>query len=445
MGIYWVTFAPKSSTLDGYSLTKNDFIMSLFAALKEILDESTIEEIAKLNNEKPEKLQKVVDALAVALTGGLLKRVSNEYGMNLVFGQVSKADLQANQLKILLQNPTEWDSFLANGDKVFHTLLPSIKSPIAAVVAKYAGTRNSLVSSLCGLIGPVVLSALHKQVNTQKLDAKGLSAYLGDQREALLQVAPDLNPALIETLGIQSLLENFVVPQVEPSAVVRPFEAKSAQAFLTNSVEEPTPTDFKPYLKWFGILALVAAIVAGGVYFWNQRDQNTVTAEEEIDSVATGSSEARTVTEPPVKDSVAKVVPATTSKTDSLNPMRTYLTDAGAKMGKAFKFQNVDFEDHTPQLKTTAQAPVQGLAALLKENPTAEIKLIGYANDALPPMTNKMLSVKRVYALKQKLIDAGIGFLRVDAEGVGNGVVLKDSTRRNRTPLREIYVKFVKK
>jgi len=416
--------------------------MSLFASLKEILDESVVQEIAKLNNEKPENIQKIVDALGVALTGGLIKRVSSEYGMTLVFGQVNKADLQVDQLKTLLQNPTEWASFLASGDKVFHTLLPGVKSPIAGIVAKYASTRNSLVSSLCGLIAPVVLSALHKHTNNQTLDANGLAAYLGDQREALLQVAPELNPTLIETLGIQSLLENFVVPQVGPSAAVRPFEVKPTQAFLADNQKKSAPTDLKPYLKWLGIVAVLTGIAAGGVYFWNQHSQDNPTTAIEVDSSSIG--EVRTIPEPLVQDSVAKTIP-TTITTDSLHPMRAYLTDAGAKLGETFKLQSVDFEDNTLQFKSTAQAPVQGLAALLKENPNAQIKLIGYANDALPPMTNKMLSVKRVYALKQKLIDAGIGFLRVDAEGLGNGVVLKDSTRRNRTPLREIYVKFIKK
>ncbi|TAG64064.1 MAG: cell envelope biogenesis protein OmpA, partial [Runella slithyformis] len=67
-------------------------------------------------------------------------------------------------------------------------------------------------------------------------------------------------------------------------------------------------------------------------------------------------------------------------------------------------------------------------------------------NDAQLPMTNKMLSVKRVYALKQQLIDAGVGFVRVDAEGLGNGVMEKDTARRaNRVPMREILVKFIKK
>jgi outer membrane protein OmpA-like peptidoglycan-associated protein len=417
--------------------------MSLFVLLKEILTDTTVAKIAQINGEKPEKIQKIVDGLGAALTGGLLKRVSNEYGMNLVHGQVQKNALDSNQLQNVLQNSDDWAAFLANGDKLFNTLMPGIKSPVTSLVAKYAGTRNSLVSSLCGLVAPAILAALQKQVANQQLDANGLANYLGNQREDLLKVAPELNSGLIESLGIQSLLENFAVPEIEVP-VTKATEPRPSQSFLdTNQSPDAEPTDFRPYLKWLGIAAVVAGIVVGGVYFWNNR---STTATEEVEADTLDIAEARTVTEPAPKDTAAKATPSASTATDSLNPMQAYLTDATAKIGKVFKFKGVDFENNTLQLKPAAAQPVRDLANLLKNSPTTEIKLIAYANDAQAPMTNKMLSVKRAYALKQQLIDAGIGVMRVDAEGLGNGVSLRDTSRRaNRVPMRDIFVKFVKK
>ncbi|TAF95306.1 MAG: hypothetical protein EAZ32_09450 [Cytophagia bacterium] len=417
--------------------------MSLFALLKEILDDSLVEQVAKMTNEKPEKIQKIISGLGAALIGGLIKRAANESGLNLVNNQVQKFNLDTTQLQTALQDPTDWSNFLANGDKMFHTLLPSIKSPVTAFVAKYAGTRNSLVSSLCGLVAPAMMAALKKQVANQKLDASGIANYLGDQRENLLQIAPELNPSLIEIIGLQSLMQNFSTPQIEESAAVKHNESKAAQPFLTDRAEDSEPIDFKPYLKWAGALLLVAGLIAGGMYVWNQRSTDTDTPVE-TENDTTDTNEARIITDPVSKDSTTEAAPA--PQADSLNLMRIYLTDATTKPGKVFKFMNVDFEDNTLQLKPAAAQPVQELANLLKSRPTAEIKLIGYANDAQLPMTNKMLSVKRVYALKQQLIDAGVGFVRVDAEGLGNGVMEKDTARRaNRVPMREILVKFIKK
>jgi len=158
---------------------------------------------------------------------------------------------------------------------------------------------------------------------------------------------------------------------------------------------------------------------------------------------------ARTVPEPApaaVKDSTQKDTTAKTvaTPTATANPMEGYLSDATAKEGKVFKFEGVDFEDNTTQLKAVANQPVQDLANLLKKYPTAQIKLVGFANDAKPPVSNKVLSVKRMFSIKDALIKSGISYIRVDAEGRGTGVNPKDSTRTQK-PLREVYIRFVKK
>ena len=418
--------------------------MSLFVSLKEILNESVVEQIAKLNSEKPEKIQKAIDALGATVVGGLLKRITNEYGINLVFNQVQKSDLATNQLETTLKTANDFSDLSASGDKIFHAFLPSLKSPVSAMVARHSGVRNSLVSLLCGVVAAGVLAALKKKVGEKNLQPDSLAAYLSDQRESLLEVAPDLNPLLIETLGLRPLLEKFAIAPIESaSGAVRSVDSKEmSQPFLMNDVADAEPTDWQPYLKWFGIAALVVGVVAGGIYFWNQRSEDTTTTDSETTALA--ESEARTVQEPVAKDTTAKdTVVAVAAAV--MNPMNSYLTDAAAKAGKTFKFDKVDFEDNTLQLKPDAKQPVQDLVKLLQAHPTAEIKLVLFANDAKLPMTNKMLAVKRVFALKQQLIDAGIGFVRIDVDGRGNGVNVKDSTNRNRTPLREVYVKFVKK
>ena len=77
--------------------------------------------------------------------------------------------------------------------------------------------------------------------------------------------------------------------------------------------------------------------------------------------------------------------------------------------------------------------------------PNAQIKLVGYANDARLPLTNKTLSVKRVFTLKDMFVKAGISYVRVDAEGRGTGINPKDTTGRRQAAMREVWVKFVQK
>ncbi|MFN4146622.1 MAG: DUF937 domain-containing protein [Runella sp.] len=415
--------------------------MNIFASLREALSEGVIDQIAGIYGEKPEKIQQAFDVLGVSMVGGLVKRVTTESGMKFLFSQVEKNNYDLALLPQILQNPATLENFRSEGEKNLNTVLPGLKSPITSMVAKYAGIQNSLASTLCGLAVSVVMSLLKKETTHRKFDAEGLAAYLGDQREALLSVVPELNDALVKNLGLQAVLQTFSIPRSEASGSITHQSSPSATPppFLMD--EESTSTDFRPYLKWGAIVVLAGVAVAAGIYFGNQRSSLSNDTANDTDSTL---MEARTIVEPPRKDTIATA--ATTTPVATTNsPMATYLADTTAKVGKSFKFENVDFEDNTTQLKATAQAPVQGLADLLKKYPTAQIKLVGYANDAQPPLTNKTLSVKRVYALKDQFIKAGISYVRVDAEGRGTGINPKDTTGRKQVAMREIWVKFVQK
>lgn len=417
--------------------------MNLFASLKEALTEGLIGQIAAQNDEKPEKIQKAFDALGASIVGGLIKRVTTESGMKLVFNQVQKIEFEPEQLSKIFKNQAELDALKAVGEKDLNTVLPGLKSSVSSMVAKYAGTRNSLASSLCGVAVAIVMSVLKRKVNEKRLDAESLAAYLGDQREGLLNTVPEINDKLIESIGIQYLLQNFAVPRTEHSgALPKGVEgAPASKPFLVGVDMDQSQTDYRPYLKWIGIGALVIGVIAAGIYFWNQRQ--AVISDSDSDSTVT---EARTIQEPIAKDTTTKEIPAAvTPTTTTANPMAAYLDDSAAQKGKSFKFDNVDFEDNTAQLKTTSNDAVQALADLLKKYPTAQIKLVGYANDARLPLTNKTLSVKRVFTLKDMFVKAGVSYIRVDAEGRGTGINPKDTTGRKQVAMREVWVKFVQK
>lgn len=419
--------------------------MNLFASLKEALTEGVIGQIAALNDEKPEKIQKAFDALGASIVGGLIKRVTTESGMKLVFNQVQKIEFEPEQLSKIFKSQAELDALKAVGEKDLNTVLPGLKSSVSSMVAKYASTRNSLASSLCGVAVAIVMSILKRKVGEKRLDAESLAAYLGDQREGLLNAVPEINDKLIESIGIQYLLQNFSVPRTEHSgALPKGVEgAPASTPFLVGVDMEQSQTDYQPYLKWIGIGALAIGVIAAGIYFWNQSQVDT--SDLETDSTMT---EARTIQEPIAKDTATKEIPApvaVTPATSAAGPMVAYLDDVAAVKGKSFKFDNVDFEDNTAQLKTASNDAVQALADLLKKYPNAQIKLVGYANDARLPLTNKTLSVKRVFTLKDMFIKAGISYVRVDAEGRGTGINPKDTTGRKQTAMREIWVKFVQK
>jgi len=419
--------------------------MNLFSSLKETLTEGIVGQIAVQNNEKPEKIQKALDAFSASIVGGLIKRASNESGMKLIFTQAKNSGFTPDQLSRIIKTPAELDSFKSAGEKILNTVLPGFKSPVCSMVTKYSGTKNSLASSLSGISMSIIIAMLQKIVAEKQFDAEGLATFLGEQREHLLAVVPDLNDRIIETVGIQYLLQTFEVPRTEQSTAITktPESIATKQPFLVGvDVEDSGLGRFD--FKWIAVGVLIIAVLGAGIYFWNQRSSSSADTEIETDTLA----EARTIQEPIEKkpatpDSATPTASPAPAVTET--PMASYLADAAAPKGKAFKFENVDFEDNTVQLKTTASASVQALADLLKKYPTAQIKLVAYANDAKAPLTNKVLSVKRVYALKDQFVKSGISFVRVDAEGRGTGINPKDTTGRKQVPMREVWVKFVQK
>ena len=414
--------------------------MNIFDSLKEIITTSVIEKIADFHSEKPTKIQQASDIASAAIVGGMIKRITSDTGMNLCYNVIQKNTFQVSDLTNL-KSSEDFSEIITLGDKTLNTLLPSFKSPVSGLVSKNTGLRSSAAASIVSFITLSVVTVLKKKIAEKNLDASAMASFLGEQREYLLNVVPDLNQSLIDTVGLQYVLANFTAPQnkVDDENIAAQNVASPRFTYDTPEVEK---TDFTPYLKWVGIGLGILGAVALGYYFWNQKSS---VSDSDKDSTETTQNEARTIVEPVVKDSLKTQVLADTSKKVSLNLFEAYLADATKPKGKTLKMEGVDFEDNTTQLKLASKGIIENLTGLMKKYPAAEIKFIDYTNDAQSPNTNRILSVKRAFALKQQLIDGGISYVRVDAEGRSNGINPKDTTGRKQVPLREVYLKFVKK
>ncbi len=410
--------------------------MSLFNTIKTAFTETVVGHIAANHNEQASRIQQAIDLSSAAIVGGLIKRIMSETGMNLVYNTIQKYEIDINDT-----TKNNLSEVVASGDKVLNTLLPSFKSLVSGLISRNTGLRNSVSSSVVGFTMLAVADALKKQVAEKKYDAQGLAGYLGEQREHLLAVSPDHNHLLIETLGLQNVLSNFTVPRnsVEESI---PDMAKVApkRPFIDDNANREN-INIMPYLKWVGLGLAIVGILAAAFYVW----KNVGSTADGTDSTEVALNEAQVIKDPITKDTTQKIGIIDTLKKATASPIEAYMVDMAKPKGKTLQFDNVDFIDNTTQLKPESNVWVTNLTDLLKKYPTSEIKFIAYANDAQSPNTNKLLSVKRAFALKQQMIDGGISYVRVDAEGRGNGVNPKDTTGRKQVPLREVYIKFIKK
>ncbi len=416
--------------------------MSFFDSLKDILTNAVVAQVAELTQEKPEHVQRAFDISAVGLVGSLIKRVSSETGMKLVHDQISNTTFDNNNLVGELKNTENLTELALRGDKILNAILPNVKGPIVGLISRATSMRNSKSTTLCTLSMLLITSALRNEIGTKNLSPESLASYLGDQRKNLLEISPADNATIIEATNIGHLLNNFSVPQSTTSTIDTTSVAKAPT--ISESIDyEKTSTNYGAILKWIGGGLGVAALVAGGLYFWNNY-QNTKT-DGSADSTTVSQDAARVIIEPtvtavPDSSPTTKISPKATS---ALSFMEVYLADTTKAKGRTVRFENVDFENNDVKTKPDASIAINELIDLLKKYPNAEVKFVVYADDAQLPLTNKMLSIKRAFALKNQLITGGISFVRIDTEGRGNG--MEQKTNPSSKPLREVYVKFVKK
>ncbi len=426
--------------------------MSLFSLLKDITSDKVVAQIAELTQETPANVQKAFEVSAVGLVGSLLKRVSSETGMKLVHDQISKITFDDSDLANSLKSTDGLMQLAASGDKILNTILPNVKSPVIGLISKATSMRNSKSSVLCTVNMLLITSVLRNHIKAQNLSPESLASYLGDQREGLLEVSPADNASIIEATGIGYLLTNFSVPQnttqkdATATDITSTIKDDSQIPFLSGNDYEKTTANYAPIFKWIGAGLGAVVLVAGGLYVWNNIKSTTT---DNTDSTEIAQNEARVIVEP--VDTNANKVPDTTTTPEPLptvavpttNAMQAYLADTTKAKGRTFRFDNVDFENNSVKSKPDVSTAIGGLVGLLKKHPNAQVKFIVYANDAQLPLTNKMLAIKRAYELKNLMINGGISFVRIDTEARGNGMESKISPSPK--PLREVYVKFVKK
>ncbi|KAB7733238.1 OmpA family protein [Rudanella paleaurantiibacter] len=451
--------------------------MNFFAAFNDIVTPDVINKAAVFVEESAPKTQKAIEGLGLTVLGGLLKRTTSEIGVNQLFNYIQKGNYDGSQtagLSSALKDPAQTNLLIAHGNDTISHLLPAMKSSIANMISSYAGIRNSSAVSLLGLTSGIVLDVLGKQVREQKMDADGLAAALFEQREDFVQKVPEsLLPKLVEKLGLQQVMAGIAGParRGEPAAtpgrpISAPGPAVTAPVYDASSDSDNT----NGLVGKIGIGLVLAAIIGAGAYmvYHNSRTGQTDDAGEVAETtVTTDAGQADTVARSmavPVDTSAMRTKPATTSAVAPVAPsaasttatagagtlttaLNGYMADVTAPKGRTFSLSAVSFQPGSTSLTPGSEATVTEIANFLKANPAAQIRLVGYANDAGAGTTNKALSFKRVNTIKSMLVAQGINYIRVDAVGLGTGSKPKpgDSTGTRTPSLRKIDMKVVYK
>ena len=414
--------------------------MNLFDTLNEALNEEVVSKIAKLSDEEPEKTKKALDGIFYTLVAGLVRRTGSMMSVSMLYNQVQKGNQGGELIGDImpyLNKKEKLDAILKAGDGLVSQIFPAYKSPLVSMIGTYAGIKKNSSTMYSSLAAPILIDAVSKEIDTNKLDVDGLISFLSDHHEPLFQKAPEeLLEKMIPQLGLQELQSpKFASAKKIVSAKPVSIKGKAIannEPISTESEEEMSESSPFP-VKYLLIFLVAASVIAGGVYWYKNyyEPSLTVAPQEEVVLPAIDSTATATLDSTAVKvDTTQKAAPSLTS-TEQLSSfgegLDVYLADKTKPNGQVFPMANVAFARGSQALDTESDLIIAELADLMIKYPKMQVQLQGHSDNAVG-IDNKSMATKRAFSIKKKLLEKGIVDTRIDAigtTGTGNGADVK--------------------
>lgn len=421
--------------------------MNLFDTLNEALTDEVVSKIAKLSDEDPEKTRKALNGVTYTLVAGLVRRTGSMMSVNMLYNQVQKGNQSGALIGNIMQylnNKEKLDSILKTGDGLISQIFPAYKSPLVSMIGIYAGIKKNSSTMYASLAAPILIDAVSKEIDANKLDVDGLITFLSEHHEPLFKLVPDeLLEKMIPQLGLQELLSpKFVsakkVVSAKPVSIkgknIIPEETLSSTTAPSISEDEEESSSSPFPIKWLVIFLVAAAAIAGGVYWYMNYYEAPKPIEEEaalVESLTPDSLALVGVDSTVVKDTTKQVTNPSLSTNEQLSTfgegLNTYLADKTKPTGQIFPVSNLAFIKGSQALDSSSDLVIEELADLLTKYPKMQIQIQGHSNTAVG-MDNKTMATKRAFAIKKKLMVKGIVETRIDAigtTGAGDGADIK--------------------
>jgi outer membrane protein OmpA-like peptidoglycan-associated protein len=421
--------------------------MNLFDTLNEAMTDEVVSKIAKLTDEEPTKTKKAIDGIFCTLIAGLVRRTGSTMSVNMLYNQVQKGNQGGELIGDIMSYLTKkdkLDAILKTGDGLVSQVFPAYKSPLISMIGTYAGIKKNSSTMYSSLATPILIDAVGREISNNKMDVDALTTYLAEHHEPLFKRTPEeLVEKMIPQLGLQELLSPKFTSNSGNKRVVAPKPA-SVRPKTVSGTPTSTPqvveTEEEEYssegsafpVKWLLIFLVVIAAAAGGYYYYEnyyKPSQAGVSQEETtvIDSTtASPDNSARAAIDSvALKDSTNAATPvATTAPTGGgslTQEVEPYLTDKAKPVGQIFTMKDVSFVKGSQALDDKSAASINELAELMKKYPKMQIRIQGHSTDAVG-IDNKAMATKRAFAIKKRLLVAGITDTRIDAIGIqGSG------------------------
>ncbi len=315
------------------------------------------------------------------------------------------------------------DSQQNDHNNIVSNLLGSNKSGVVSAIARFAGIKDSSISSLLSMGLPAIMGILGKHADENNLTASGLSGLLSSQKDHIMQAMPSGLSSIGSLLGLGSMgaAASSMVSNVKTGLSGT---AHSAQ----NVVDKPRGN------KW---LIPVLIIVIGLALLWflskgcNETKSDNAVMRDTTTTAAVVPMPETPAVETPVSPESIKVKLPNGKELDAYkggieDQLVTFLSGDWKSMSdddlkaKWFNFDNLNFNTGTATLVADSEKQLDNIAEILKAFPDAKIKIGGYTDATGDAVANKKLSQDRANAAKTGLEKRGVSKQVTGAEGYGS-------------------------
>jgi hypothetical protein len=159
---------------------------------------------------------------------------------------------------------------LEKGSMLIGNFFGSAQSGIFDNISKYAGIKESSVSSLMSMALPPMFGILGKHAQQNNLSASGLAGFLSSQKDHIIEAMPAGLTSITGVLGLES------VGSVNSSAASN----------IKSPIDEVHTISETPKVKWLVPLIVILIVLAMLWYFSKSCNQTKTSTATDTDSTA---------------------------------------------------------------------------------------------------------------------------------------------------------------
>lgn len=403
---------------------------SVFSSLFDLLDSSSINEIAARLSEPGRAVSHGLEASSASLISSLAGRSSDPNSMSQIFRLITQApsDLNVSALVSAVTCSGEvsaaTSSLLGSGKKFLSLAFGDNQAPVLDAIGRSSGLRASSVTGLLSMAAPLLMTALGRMVRSDRLNQDELG-----------------NLLVNESAGIQNLLPAGMQHRFERAEPVETTPDPNARPLAIGAFPEPKPS----LPAWLWIIPVLLLIP---LLFWLFNREHL----RHVSQVTQSDAERARLGAVGLGDFVVRKLPGNVDlnvpQLGVESRLLGFIQDPSKIADEVtwFDFDRLLFNTDSAQLRPESQEQLRNIAAILSAYPDIHIKIGGYTDNTGDPGNNLKLSQDRADGVVAELINLGIAPDRLEAQGYGDQYPVADnSTEEGRAKNRRISMRVTQK